>query len=62
MTDKYLTVSALRALVNAIPTTRDNDSVAVYDLNKGLRFDAIHLDTDCSGVVELNFELNQYEK
>lgn len=28
---------------------------AVYELKDGLRFGVIHVDTDCSGVVDFNF-------
>ena len=58
----YLKVKDLRELLDAIPTSRDEEPVAVYELNEGLRFNAIYLDDNCSGCIDLNFEADQYSK
>ena len=59
---KELSVGELRKMIDAIPRERDSEPVAVYELNDGLRFNVIHLDSDCSGVIDLNFESDQYNE
>ena len=60
MSKNIMTFGELRALVNAVPTDRDNDLVSAYEIQEGERFHLVHLDTDVTGTIDLNFDADEY--